>query len=138
MIQALTADNTTQITVAKPGVPAAKPAAAARAALHQLGRPGSQALGTSLAYATLPGHRRPKLVWLVSVDPAGGLTSVSSASLRANFVVEMMSARSLRWVMTSVGRFAQLPALPNIPTPRRHHAGPRARNHRAEASRDAR
>jgi hypothetical protein len=117
MIQALTADNSTRITpVAPRSAPAAKPAAAARAtALVQLGRPGSRVLGSSLAYATIPGHRRPKLVWLVSVDPAGGLTSVSSASERANFVVEMIKARSLRWVMTSVGRTGQLPALPNIP-----------------------
>jgi len=117
MIQALTADNSTRITpVAPRSAPAAKPAAAARAtALVQLGRPGSRVLGSSLAYATIPGHRRPKLVWLVSVDPAGGLTSVSSASQRANFVVEMIKARSLRWEMTSIGRTGQLPALPNIP-----------------------
>ena len=116
MIRALSAGSPRQITpVAAGNKRVTKRAVAARVALKQLGRRGSRVLGTSLAYVGIPGHRRRALVWLVSVNPAGGLTSVSSASLRANFIVEMISARSHRWLMTSVGRSGQLPPLPNIP-----------------------
>lgn len=77
-------------------------------------RPGSRVLGESLAYASTPLLGQHRLVWLVSVDPAGGLYSVHPPAREANFVVELIDASSGRWLMTLAGRSAALPRLPVI------------------------
>ena len=79
-------------------------------------RPGSEVLGASLAYATIPhfGSQR-QLVWLVSIDPAGGLYSVHPPQRAANYCVQIIEANNGKWLMTSAGLSPSLPALAAIP-----------------------
>jgi hypothetical protein len=79
------------------------------------GRPGSRVLGESLAYASTTLFGPHRLVWLVSVDPAGGLVSTRPPFTKANFVVELIDAASGRWLLTMAGKAPGLPRLPAIP-----------------------
>jgi hypothetical protein len=127
MINAMTAGTSARITPLAAGSSAAMTAEKAAgttvsqslangAALGMLRHPGSQVLGTSLAYATLPryGSQR-KLVWLVSVDPAGGLYSIQPPQRLANYCVQIIDASTGKWLMMSAGRSPSLAALPEIP-----------------------
>jgi hypothetical protein len=90
-------------------------AAAQHAALAQ-SAPGSTVLGVGLASAVIPyDGSAPQLVWLVSVDPAGGLHSTEPPAQTANFDVAMVSATTGKWLMTSAGLAPGLSALPGIP-----------------------
>ena len=91
-------------------------AAAQHAALQQTA-PGSTVLGVGLARVVIPYvGSAPQLVWLVSVDPAGGLHSTEPPERTANFDVAMVSATTGKWLMTSAGLAPGLSALPGIPS----------------------
>jgi hypothetical protein len=94
--------------------------AAGRSALawERIGH-GSRVLGTALAYVTqlLP-PSRPQLVWLVSLDLAGGLTNPGGPSTGApgpdNLIVAFVDATTGQVGVTSAGYSALLPPLPVI------------------------
>jgi hypothetical protein len=118
MIKAMTAHTALQVSSARPGaavLATADMAQAQHSALAWLKRPGTQVLGTSLAYATVPPVKSKKLVWLVSLDPAGGMYSVGLKAIRANFCVAIIDARTGKWLMATVGSSGSLPALRTIP-----------------------
>jgi hypothetical protein len=73
-------------------------------------------LGTGLAQDVLP-YNGPaaQLMWLVSIDPAGGLQSVHPPDRNANFYVAIVSATTGKCLMTSAGLVGGLSALPSIP-----------------------
>jgi len=121
MLAAMTAGNSLHITTLPTTSPQHRPPTsqtiAEQTALEQL-PPGSKVLGTSLANATLPSTgNQSQLVWLVSADPAGGLTSNEPPDRLANFYIPVISAASGKWLMASDGRSPQLPDLPTIPRP---------------------
>jgi hypothetical protein len=90
--------------------------AAAQPAALQQAAPGSRVLGVGLASVVIPyDGSAPQLVWLVSVDPAGGLHSTEPPEQTANFDVAMVSATTGKWLMTSAGLAPGLSALPEIP-----------------------
>jgi hypothetical protein len=93
------------------------------AALGWLRRPGTRVLGTSLAYLSTPNFGPHRLVWLVSLDPAGGMQNVaappgSRVVITENYCVAVVSAATGQWLMTAAGRSGTLPALPKIPAPK--------------------
>jgi hypothetical protein len=115
MIEAITTGNSLGITPVRAGMASESATVtmtnAANTALAALGRPGTQVLGQSLAYATVPPAKTKALVWLVSLDPAGGIYSVGLKSELANFCVAIIDARTGRWLMATVGSSKSLPAL---------------------------
>jgi hypothetical protein len=120
MIRAMTTGNSTQVAPVAaraaadlPAGSAVSSAAADRSALAWLPRAGTEVLGESLAYVSTPRYGSHQLVWLVSIDPAGGLGSVYSGEAD-NFVVEVISAKTGQWLMTVAGKSPLLPALPAI------------------------
>lgn len=121
MIQAMTAGTSLRITplsnTAKSAVaPRVKDAAqVGPTAQAEVVRPGSPILGTSLAYASGPLLGSQHLVWLVSVDPAGGLHSVSPPERLANYCVQIIDASTGKWIQTLAGLSPSLPALPAVP-----------------------
>jgi hypothetical protein len=121
MLEAMNRDSETRITpVSRTAVAPAVTSstaehAAERAALAQA-PPGSRVLGIGLARTVIPYYGSvPQLVWLVSVDQAGGLQSVSHPERTANFDVALVSASTGKWLMTSAGLAPKLLALPAIP-----------------------
>jgi hypothetical protein len=122
MIQAMTAGTSMRLTplsnTAKSAVtPHIKTAAQVeQTAQTEIVRPGSPILGTSLAYASGPLLGSRRLVWLVSVDPAGGLHSVSPPERLANYCVQVIDASTGKWIQTLAGLSPSLPALPPVPT----------------------
>jgi hypothetical protein len=78
---------------------------------------GSRVLGTALAYVTQLSEGR-RLMWLVSLDLAGGLTNPGGPSTGApgpdNFIVAFVDAKTGRVGMTTAGMSALLPPLPVI------------------------
>jgi hypothetical protein len=117
MINAVGSGNSTRIAPVAADIAARQPGAAAaqHAALAWVARPGSRVLGESLVYASTLRFGPHQLVWLVSLDPAGGLHSVSGPPRTANFVVAVVSAKTGQWLMTAAGLSPALPALPAIP-----------------------
>jgi hypothetical protein len=118
MMRAMSEGSTTIVTAGAGASRLARisGARAEQAAMTWLrGWPGSRVLGESLGYATTMLFGRHRLVWLVSVDPAGGLYSVHNPREKANYVVELIDAASGRWLLTLAGRASGLPALPAIP-----------------------
>jgi len=125
MISAITSGSSAHIVpVAAAGAQSAATAqpsgtvsesAAETAAIAGLGRPGTQVLGASLAYATMPVVGSNQIVWLVSLDPAGGMVSVGSPAVVENYVVAIVNAQTGKWVMTAAGKSTSLPALPVVP-----------------------
>jgi hypothetical protein len=114
MIAAVDQGSGTSITSAPKGVASA---AVDHAALAEA-PPGSKVLGTGLATAVVPYYgSAAQRVWLVSVDPAGGLQSVNSPDRTANYYVEIISAATGKWLMTAAGLAPGLSALPRIPAP---------------------
>jgi len=94
-------------------------AAAGRAALAWWRRgPHSRALGTALAYVTEPYLGKHRLMWLVSLDLAGGLTNPGGPSTGApgpdNFIVAFVDAKTGQTKLTSAGQSNLLPPLPVI------------------------
>jgi hypothetical protein len=79
---------------------------------------GSRVLGTALTYVTQLSEGR-RLMWLVSLDLAGGLTNPGGPSTGApgpdNFIVVFVDAKTGRVGMTTAGMSALLPPLPVIP-----------------------
>lgn len=80
---------------------------------------GSRVLGTDLAYVTDSSLGRHRLMWLVSLDLAGGLTNPGGPSSGApeepdNFIVTFVDAKTGRAEMTTAGRSPSLPPLPFI------------------------
>jgi len=108
------------ITPAAPRAGTLGRAAARRAALAGLRAQaaGARILGAGLAYVTQPGLGRHRLMWLVSVDLAGGLTNLggpSSATLKPdNYIVVFVDAKTGRWEMMTAGDSPSLPPLPVI------------------------
>jgi hypothetical protein len=78
----------------------------------------SRVLGTALAYVTERSPSRTRLMWLVSLDLAGGLTNPGGPSTGApgpdNLIVAFVDARTGRVGMTTAGWSASLPPLPVI------------------------
>jgi hypothetical protein len=78
---------------------------------------GSRVLGTALAYVTRLSEGR-RLMWLVSLDLAGGLTNPGGPSTGApgpdNFIVVFVDAKTGRVGTTTAGWSATLPPLPVI------------------------
>jgi hypothetical protein len=94
-------------------------AAAGRAALAGWGRgPHSRVLGTALAYVTEPYQGKHRLMWLVSLDLAGGLTNPGGPSTGApgpdNVIVAFVDAKTGQVKMTVAGKSNLLPPLPVI------------------------
>lgn len=92
------------------------------AALGWMRRPGTRILGASLAYLSTPNFGPHRLVWLVSLDPAGGLQNVaappgSRVALTDNYCVAVVSAATGQWLMTAAGRSGSLPPLPKVAAP---------------------
>jgi hypothetical protein len=90
------------------------------AALAWLRRPGTRVLGASLAYLSTPNFGPHRLVWLVSLDPAGGIQTVaappgSRVVVTENYCMAIVSAATGQWLMTAAGKSGSLPALPKIP-----------------------
>jgi hypothetical protein len=79
---------------------------------------GSRVLGAALAYVTQPPLGGRRLMWLVSLDLAGGLTNPGGPSSGApepdNFIVAFVNAKTGRVEMTTAGRSPSLPPLPLI------------------------
>jgi hypothetical protein len=79
---------------------------------------GSRVLGAALAYVTEPSLGRHRLMWLVSVDLAGGLTNPGGPDSVVlgldNFIVAFVDAKTGRWEMTTAGNSRSLPPLPFI------------------------
>jgi hypothetical protein len=79
---------------------------------------GSRVLGTALAYVTELSPSRPRLMWLVSLDLAGGLTNPGGPSTGApgpdNLIVAFVDAKTGRVGMTTAGMSPLLPPLPVI------------------------
>jgi hypothetical protein len=79
---------------------------------------GSRVLGTALAYVTGSPLGRHRLMWLVSLDLAGGLTNPGGPSSGApepdNFIVTFVDAKTGRAEMTTAGNSPSLPPLPLI------------------------
>ena len=92
--------------------------AAGRSALAWWRRPGSRVLGTALAYVTEPGPGRHRLMWLVSLDLAGGLTNPGGPSTGApgpdNFIIAFVDAKTGQVKSTAAGMSHLLPPLPVI------------------------
>jgi len=92
--------------------------AAGRSALAWWRRPGSRVLGTALAYVTEPYLGKHRLMWLVSLDLAGGLTNPGGPSTGApepdNYIVAFVDARTGRVEQTTAGKSNLLPPLPVI------------------------
>jgi hypothetical protein len=78
---------------------------------------GSRVLGTALAYVTQLSEGR-RLMWLVSLDLAGGLTNPGGPSTGApgpdNFIVVFVDAKTGQVGPTTAGWSASLPPLPVI------------------------
>lgn len=117
MINAVVSDNATRIAPVAANIASRQPGAVAarRTALAWVAKPGTRVLGESLVYASTIRFGSHQLVWLVSLNPAGGLHSVSGPPRTANFVVAMVSAKTGQWLMTAAGLSPTLPALPAIP-----------------------
>jgi hypothetical protein len=79
---------------------------------------GSRVLGAALAYVIQPPQVRHRLMWLVSLDLAGGLTNPGGPSSGApepdNFIVAFADAKTGRVEMTTAGSSPSLPPLPFI------------------------
>jgi hypothetical protein len=92
--------------------------AAGRSALAWWRRPGSRVLGTALAYVTESGLGRHRLMWLVSLDLAGGLTNPGGPSTGApgpdNFIIAFVDAKTGQVKITAAGMSHLLPPLPVI------------------------
>ena len=80
--------------------------------------PHSRVLGTALAYVTEPSMGKHRLMWLVSLDLAGGLTNPGGPSTGApgpdNFIVAFVDAKTGQTKLTSAGYSNLLPPLPVI------------------------
>jgi hypothetical protein len=78
----------------------------------------SRVLGTALAYVTERSPSRTRLMWLVSLDLAGGLTNPGGPSTGApgpdNFIIAFVDAKTGKVGMTTAGKSALLPPLPVI------------------------
>jgi hypothetical protein len=90
------------------------------AALGWLRRPGTRVLGASLAYLSTPSFGPHRLVWLVSLDPAGGMENVaappgSRVAVTDNYCVAVVNAATGQWLMAVAGKSGSLPALPKVP-----------------------
>ncbi len=100
---------------------------AENAALGSLRRPGTRVLGASLAYLSTPNFGPHRLVWLVSLDPAGGMQSVASPVgspvVTENYCVAIVSAATGQWLMTAAGKSGSLPALPVVRAPNAAQSG---------------
>jgi hypothetical protein len=92
-------------------------AAAGHAALAWWRGPHSRVLGTALAYVE-PYLGKRRLMWLVSLDLAGGLTNPGGPSTGApgpdNFIVAFVDAKTGQTKLTSAGYSNLLPPLPVI------------------------
>jgi hypothetical protein len=92
--------------------------AAGRSALAWWRWPGSRVLGTALAYVTESGLGRHRLMWLVSLDLAGGLTNPGGPSTGApgpdNFIIAFVDAKTGQVKSTVAGMSHLLPPLPVI------------------------
>jgi hypothetical protein len=93
-------------------------AAGGRSALAWWRRgPHSRVLGTALAYVT-PYLGKHRLMWLVSLDLAGGLTNPGGPSTGApgpdNFIVAFVDAKTGQVKTTVAGQSNLLPPLPVI------------------------
>ena len=93
--------------------------AAGRSALAWWRRgPHSRVLGTALAYVTEPYLGKHRLMWLVSLDLAGGLTNPGGPSTGApgpdNFIVAFVDAKTGQVKPTVAGQSNLLPPLPVI------------------------
>lgn len=79
---------------------------------------GSRVLGTALVYVTDSALGRHRLMWLVSLDLADGLTNPGGPSSLApepdNFIVTFVDAKTGRAEMTTAGYSPSLPPLPLI------------------------
>jgi hypothetical protein len=89
------------------------------AALGWLRRPGTRVLGASLAYLSTPSFGPHRLVWLVSLDPAGGMQTVaappgSPVVVTENYCIAVVNAATGQWLMTAAGKSRSLPALPKV------------------------
>ena len=122
MISAVTAGSADRIVpvsgAAQPRVTVGQ-GTAESAALASLRRPGTRVLGASLAYLSTPNFGPHRLVWLVSLDPAGGLQSVAAPPgsrlvVTENYCVAVVSAATGQWLMTAAGRSGSLPAVPKV------------------------
>jgi len=94
-------------------------AAAGRSALAWWRRgPHSRVLGTALADVTEPYLGKHRLMWLVSLDLAGGLTNPGGPSTGApgpdNFIVAFVDAKTGQVKTTVAGKSNLLPPLPVI------------------------
>jgi hypothetical protein len=123
MIKAITSGSSTRIVrvpdaVQRGGTTIGQNTAES-AALAWLRRPGTRVLGASLAYLSTPNFGPHRLVWLVSLDPAGGIQSVASPVgspvVTENYCMAIVSAATGQWLMTAAGKSGSLPALPKIP-----------------------
>jgi hypothetical protein len=79
----------------------------------------SRVMGTALAYVTEQGLGRHRLMWLVSLDLAGGLTNPGGPSTGApgpdNFIIAFVDANTGKVGPATAGKSALLPPLPVIP-----------------------
>ena len=78
----------------------------------------SRVLGTALAYVTEQSLGRHRLMWLVSLDLAGGLTNPGGPSTGApgpdNFIIVFVDANTGKAGPATAGYSASLPPLPVI------------------------
>ena len=104
-------------TAGQPGTVASGAAGRSALAWWRRGH-GSRVLGAALAYVIQPPQVRRQLMWLVSLDLAGGLTNpggpASGAPGQDNFIVAFVDAKTGRVEMTTAGRSPSLPPLPFI------------------------